>query len=222
MERVNNLTKKLIEYSKKIGIDIIGFADPKLFDRFSEEFQPHAYLKEVETVIIIGIHLYDIMLDVWSRNEEIGKSIQFADTVLKNYCNSISRFLFKHDYEYKIIQYNPGLYLKDSAALAGIGPIGRNNLLITEKFGSQVRLRAIVTTAPLELGIPIYESEYCKECRMCIDACPANAFPNEIYIKDICLEYNHANWKKLSEYTRLWCNECIESCPVGKENKKLL
>ena len=219
MERAKNLTKKLIDYSKKIGIDIIGFADPRLFDRFPEEFQPYAYLKETETVIIIGIHLYDIILDVWSKNEEIGKSIQFADAVLKNYCNSISKFLFKYDHESKIIQYNPGLYLKDSAVLAGIGPIGRNNLLITEKFGAQVRLRAIVTTAPLELGKPIYESEYCKECNKCIDACPANAFPNQVYTKSICLDYNHANWKKLSEYTRLWCNECIESCPVGKENK---
>jgi epoxyqueuosine reductase len=216
MEQVRDFTKKLIKFSKKIGVDLIGFADPKLFDHFAKEFQPYAYLKETKSVIIIGIHLYDIMLDVWSKNEEIGKSIQFADSILKNYCNSISKFLSKHDYKSKIIPYNPGLYLKDSAALAGIGPIGKNNLLITKEFGSQVRLRAIVTAAPLEFGNPIYESSYCKECHNCIDACPANAFPNQLYSKSICLDYNHLNWRKLSNYTRLWCNKCIESCPVGR------
>ncbi len=219
MDQDQEFTNKVIDYSKKVGIDIIGFADPNLFDRFQEENKPNSFLKDLTTVIIVGIHLYDIMLDVWSKNEEIGKSVQFADSVLKNYCNSLSKFLFKQGFESKIIPYNPGLYLKDSAALAGIGPIGKNNLLITEEFGSQVRLRAIVTTAPLVLGKPIYESKFCEECNLCVDSCPADAFNNGSYDKNICLDYNYYNWKKLSNYTRLWCNKCIESCPVGKINK---
>ena len=39
MDQYKELTDKLIEYSNKIGIDIIGFADPNLFDRFLEENQ---------------------------------------------------------------------------------------------------------------------------------------------------------------------------------------
>lgn len=217
MEQDKELTNKIIEYIEKIGVDIVGFADPKLFDRFPKANQPFAYLKETKTVIIIGIHLYDIMLDTWSY--PTGKSLHFADSVLKNYCNSISKFLIKHGFLAKVIPYHPGLFLKDSAALAGLGSIGKNNLLITEKYGSQVRLRAIVTSAPLELGNPIYENPYCEDCNLCIDSCPAKAFPNGKYDKKICNDYNHANWRILSEYSRLWCNECIESCPVGENNK---
>ena len=218
MDQKQELTEKIIEYSRKVGIDVIGFADPMLFNRFPEENQPITFLKGTKSVIIVGIHLYDIILDVWSKNEEIGKSIQFADSVLKNYCNSLSKFLHKQGYKSKVIQYNPGLYLKDSAALAGIGPVGKNNLLITKKYGSQVRLRAIVTTAPSVFGNPILESNFCKECNICIEACPAAAFPNGNYDKKLCLDYNHANWKNFSNFTRLWCNECIESCPIGKIN----
>ena len=219
MDQDQEFTNKVIDYSKKIGIDIIGFADPNLFDRFSEDNRPNSFLKEVKTVIIVGIHLFDIMLDIWSKNEEIGKNAQFADSVLKNYCNSLSRFLSKQGFVCKIFPYNPGLYLKDAAALAGIGPIGKNNLLITEEFGSQVRLRAIVTTSPLVLGQPIYESKFCEQCNMCVDSCPAGALYNGSYDKNICRDYNHSNWKNFSPYTRLWCNRCIESCPVGKNNE---
>jgi epoxyqueuosine reductase QueG len=216
MEQDKELTNKVIEYSGKKGVDIIGFADPKLFDRFPKENQPSVYLKETKTVIIIGIHLYDIMLDIWSKNEETGKDVQFADSLLINYCNSIRNFLTKRGYESKIIPYGPGLYLKDSAALAGMGSIGKNNLLVTEKYGSQVRLRAIATTAPLIIGESILESNFCKDCSICIDACPANAFPNGKYNKEICFNYLYSEWRILSKYSRLFCNECIESCPIGK------
>ncbi|MFX1572999.1 MAG: hypothetical protein ACFFB0_09635 [Promethearchaeota archaeon] len=219
MERFKDLTDKLIEYSNKIGIDIIGFADPNLFDRFLEKNQPFAFLPETKTVIVIGIHLYDLTLDAWSKNEENGKDFHFADSIIVNFCHSISKFLDKQGYESRIIPYSPGLYLKDCAALAGIGPIGKNNLLITKKYGSQVRLRAIATSAPLTCGKSIYKSDYCKECNICIDSCPAKAFPNGNYNKDLCLKYNYANWKELSDYTVIWCNRCIESCPIGKNKK---
>ena len=219
MEQDKELTEKVIEYCKNLGVDIIGFANPNLFDRFPGENQPFAYLKETKTVIIIGIHLYDIILDAWSRNEATGKNLQFADSILKNYCNSIKKYLLKQGFKVKIISYSPGLFLKDSAALAGIGSIGKNNLLITEQFGSQVRLRALTTSAPLILGNPIYESKYCKDCNLCIESCPANAFSNGKYDKESCLEYNYANWKVLSEHAVIWCNQCIESCPVGKNQK---
>ncbi|MFX1481478.1 MAG: hypothetical protein ACFFCI_25650 [Promethearchaeota archaeon] len=220
MERDKELTEEIIEYSKLVGIDIIGFADPSLFNRFPEKNQPNSIIKNTNTVIIIGIHLYDIILDAWSKSEEIGKNVQFADSILQNYCHSIRRLLIKRGYEAKIITYNPGLYLKDAAALAGMGPIGKNNMLITKEYGSQVRLRAIATSAPLNVGKPIFESEYCEDCNICIDSCPAEAFSTGKYEKEPCLKYNYANWEVLSDYSVIWCNICIESCPIGKKRDK--
>ena len=219
MERDKDLTEEVKEHSKLIGVDVIGFANPNLFDRFPEENQPNSILNNTKTVIIIGIHLYDIMLDAWSKNEEIGKNVQFADSILVNYSHSIRKFLIKRGYDAKIITYNPGLYLKEAAALAGIGPIGKNNMLITKEYGSQVRLRAIATTAPLIVGEPIFESKYCENCNICIESCPGEAFPEGKYDKEPCLKYNYANWEVLSDYTVIWCNVCIESCPIGKKRK---
>lgn len=214
MERDEKLTSELRKFSKKLGVDIVGLADPKHFNRFEATFRPESYLSDSKTVIIIGIHLYDVTLDAWYSSK---KNFHFADSILEVHCHRIKDFLFKKGYNSKVMSYTPGLFLKDSAALAGVGPIGKNNLLITKKFGSQVRLRALTTNAPLVVGEPILESEYCKECKICQESCPADAFQDGKYNKDICLKYNLSHLKKLSEYTSIWCNVCIDSCPVGKK-----
>jgi len=60
---------------------------------------------------------------------------------------------------------------------AGLGEIGRNGLLITEKFGPRVRLCKVFTDLPLipdkpvDLGI----QDYCEKCTICAEACPTKA-----------------------------------------------
>ena len=217
MERNLPLTEEIEEYCKKIGVHVVGFADPSLLDRFPEANRPQTFLNNVKTVIVIGFHLYDLTLDAWNYVKEENRSYQFADSIIENLCNRVKRKLDKAGYDSLVISYGPGLYLKDSAVLAGIGPIGKNNLLITPLYGSQVRLRAIVTTAPLKCGEPILESEYCNNCDICHKTCPANAFINGKYTKSVCDEWARANWQILSENTVIWCNVCIEACPIAKK-----
>ena len=74
-----------------------------------------------------------------------------------------------------------GLYLKDAAVMAGLGCIGRNNLLITPQFGPRVRLRAVILSAALP---PTGPSTFdpCKECDApCLAHCPQKAFAEKIY-----------------------------------------
>ncbi len=218
MERDRKLTEEVINLANKIGVDIIGFANPKEFNRFKVENRPETYLKSVQTVIVIGLHLYDIILDVWSEDQTTSKSFHYLDSILKNRAGKIKGFLIKKGYKSKIISYKPGIFLKDAAAIAGLGPIGKNNLIITKKFGSQVRLRAITTEAPLETGSPIEESVYCKDCNICITNCPANALSSTNYIKEACLSYCLLNLRKISDYSSIWCNICIETCPYSKKS----
>jgi epoxyqueuosine reductase len=74
-----------------------------------------------------------------------------------------------------------GVYLKDAAVVAGLGCIGKNNLLVTPKFGPQVRLRAIGLSANLpSTGAIDYDP--CISCQApCIKACPQNAFDHKLY-----------------------------------------
>ena len=57
--------------------------------------------------------------------------------------------------------------------LAGLGWIGRNNLLVNEKLGSQFRLVSILTDMPL--AINKVSKKDCGNCRLCVKICPCGA-----------------------------------------------
>jgi epoxyqueuosine reductase len=69
-----------------------------------------------------------------------------------------------------------GIYLKDAAMLAGLGCVGRNNLLITPEWGPRVRLRALLLDAELTSTGPS-AFDPCRRCEApCRSACPQDAF----------------------------------------------
>ncbi len=69
-----------------------------------------------------------------------------------------------------------GLYLKDSAVLAGLGCIGRNNMLVTPEFGPRVRLRALTIDIELPSSGP-QDFDPCRRCEnWCRRGCPQSAF----------------------------------------------
>jgi epoxyqueuosine reductase len=86
-----------------------------------------------------------------------------------------------------------GTYLKDAAAAAGLGCIGRNNLLITREYGPRVRLRALTLDADLPssgavdqagVGAPGDPVRFdpCAGCDApCLRVCPQGAFADLIY-----------------------------------------
>jgi epoxyqueuosine reductase len=73
-----------------------------------------------------------------------------------------------------------GIYLKDAAVLAGLGCLGKNNMLITPEFGPKIRLRALSLEEELTPTGPI-EFDPCSGCEeYCKKACPQNAYGNII------------------------------------------
>ncbi len=63
---------------------------------------------------------------------------------------------------------------KTVATRAGLGWIGKCALLVTEQYGSAIRLNSILTDAPLAVGTPVERSQ-CGECAACCLACPGSA-----------------------------------------------
>jgi epoxyqueuosine reductase len=69
-----------------------------------------------------------------------------------------------------------GIYLKDTAVLAGLGCIGKNNMLVTPELGPKVRLRVLLLEEDLTPTGPI-SFDPCDGCEeFCKNACPQNAF----------------------------------------------
>ncbi len=57
--------------------------------------------------------------------------------------------------------------------LAGLGWLGRNNLLVHPTFGSHVRYNTVLTSMPLDAGRELEAG--CASCVECLSICPAGA-----------------------------------------------
>jgi len=95
---------------------------------------------------------------------------------------------------------------------AGLGWIGRNNLLVNPDIGSRFRMVTILTDMPLSFDDPIEGS--CGKCHQCIPVCPAQA------IDEDPKNFNHwACFEKLKEFRnrgivgQYICGVCIKACP---------
>jgi epoxyqueuosine reductase len=74
-----------------------------------------------------------------------------------------------------------GAYMKDAAVLAGLGCIGKNNMLITPQYGPRLRLRVMLTDADLP-STGALSFDPCEDCTVpCRKVCPQNAFAEQIY-----------------------------------------
>ncbi len=107
---------------------------------------------------------------------------------------------------------------KEIAVRAGLGWIGRSNLLVTPEYGSQVRLGTILTDMPLETGTPLERD--CGECTACAAVCPAAA------IKETPAGFDHlACFEMLKEFQKkkyagqYICGVCVKACP-GRDGVK--
>jgi epoxyqueuosine reductase QueG len=81
------------------------------------------------------------------------------------------------------------LSLKHACLSAGMGQIGRSNLLLTPEFGPHQRLGGIITEAALEPD-PYREMELCPaSCIRCEQACPVGALRGGTYQVDPCFNY---------------------------------
>lgn len=77
---------------------------------------------------------------------------------------------------------------KTVATRAGLGWIGKNCLLVTQEFGSAIRLSSLVTDAPLQCQEPV-ENSLCGTCRICVDKCPAQALSGTLWKTGITREH---------------------------------
>ncbi len=98
---------------------------------------------------------------------------------------------------------------------AGLGWIGRNNLLVNPIYGAKARYVSILTDLPIKTGVPLEIN--CGDCRACVDSCPCGAIKENVEDFDIDACYKQlrefSSKRKIGQYI---CGLCVKVCKGKK------
>ncbi len=97
------------------------------------------------------------------------------------------------------------------AVRAGLGWIGRNNLIINPRYGAAVRYGSILTDMPIAADKPI-ETD-CGDCYKCLPICPATAIKGSYKDYDMVSCMNKLKWFQKNYNSRHYiCGICVKIC----------
>ncbi|WP_298541686.1 tRNA epoxyqueuosine(34) reductase QueG [uncultured Aquimarina sp.] len=112
------------------------------------------------------------------------------------------------------------------AAKSGLGWIGKNSNLLTQKVGSYYFIAELIVDLELEYDTPV--TDHCGTCTACIDACPTQAIVDP-YVVDgsKCISYFTIELKEEipSDYSGKFdnwmfgCDVCQDVCPWNRFSK---
>ena len=108
---------------------------------------------------------------------------------------------------------------------AGLGELGRNGMMISERFGARIHMpdpiltdMPLIADGPIDLGV----EDFCKICRKCANNCPTNSIsfgPKVIYNGIQKYKINWLTCYKIRPYVADHygsCLTCIAVCPFTK------
>jgi len=116
--------------------------------------------------------------------------------------------------------------LPPMAVAAGLGELGRHNILIADRFGTRVRIGAVTMTAPLRADRPrnLGVRAFCARCRKCADNCPPRALSAGSPVDVNGVEKWPTGVERCYRYWRLMgtdCGVCMVVCPFSHPDSPL-
>ncbi|MDR1813013.1 MAG: hypothetical protein LBQ87_09330 [Candidatus Fibromonas sp.] len=104
---------------------------------------------------------------------------------------------------------------RELAAMAGLGFIGKNTMLINPKFGSGFFIGGILLNTDALHTVGALPNG-CAKCRKCIDACPNKALSEDGFLDSRrCASYLTIEYRgEFSEEQREWAKHSIFGCDI--------
>ncbi len=241
----SELTEKIIEKAKSLGAAIAGVASieslkkspshriyPKIGMNLEEHWQDAkeeakpgemAWPADAVSAVVIGVaHNPDEPeLDWWDGKGTPGNRILVG--INKKLSEWIENTFSIKTYKLPYFVEKGGIFLKDAAVMAGLGCIGKNNLVITPGYSPRIRFRALLLDREAEATGPL-EFNPCEGCKQpCRKACPIKAFQNTVYSADALGQSILPGIN--GTYDRVTCNvkmkkdidEALMAIPAGDE-----
>jgi epoxyqueuosine reductase len=200
---IQSLKEEIIQYSKEIGIDKIGFTTASTFGELKNRLvrqqelgyqsgfevsdiekrvNPKLLLDEAQSIISIAL-AYPSKMKVRVTSKKGERRGIFCRAswgedyhhIVRDRLRKLEEFILSKVPEARVKSMVDTGELSDRAVAerAGIGWSGKNCSIITPEFGSYVYLGEMITNIPFEPDTPI--EDQCGDCTLCLDACPTGA-----------------------------------------------
>ena len=243
------MKEKILEFCKSLGLDTVGFVKCRRFSEleevynirkdkgFENEFEeqdiekrvnPNVYMEDGKTIITIAFpYLYnedyvDNGFSVYTR----GMDYHY---VVSNFLKKISEYIESLGGRAISLVDSNSLPERYIAYLGNIGFIGKNNMLITKKYGSYVFLGEIITDLEIQCEEErtleeLRTHKECGTCEICYKNCPTKVL-NRSKMKNTnsCMSYITQKKDIEDKYLKLMkgrifgCDSCQKECPYNKE-----
>jgi epoxyqueuosine reductase len=258
---LTEIEKKIIEIALENGATIAGIADvrklkksgshviyPKMGDyagvgtvKGDDTLTAHqlfAWPDSARSALVVGLsHPKDQPeLDWWDGRGTPGNRILIR--IVQQTREQIEADLNMATHKLHYYVEKGGVFLKDAAVLAGLGCIGKNNMLVTPAYGPRVRLRALFLDAELDSTGPV-EFDPCADCKVyCRRVCPEKAMDEKAAVfesldsapalpgRDGAYDRERCNVRMEKDIAASggagepapikYCRRCEFACPAGK------
>ena len=104
------------------------------------------------------------------------------------------------------------------AAYAGIGEIGRCNMLVNQRYGNRLKIGAVLTNLPLLADEPVDFGlvDFCRTCLLCAQKCPAQAISfGEPEMVNGLYQWPHDGRKCMETWMIMGTGICMACCPFS-------
>ncbi len=243
----DDLKQRLIVEMMRVGAYDVRMADPRVgFEHARPGQHPLEIMPECRTVVAFCVAKDDVAdtlyvgvrrsvpqePDKWTVNLAVDDpsmylghrvSLLFPAYVILKAQSLLSQAGFRVVERFDKSLEQPPLPLKLCAFEAGLGVYGKSGLILHPELGNGMVLGAFLTDAAMSPDGRSNAADPCRDCRLCIDSCPAGAYgPNGEYHGLWSRERCDATRARLISQGYSTCNLCWIVCPAGTVDRDSL
>lgn len=217
-------TKEVKRILFDLGADLCGIASVDRFGKAPKGYHPLDVLPTCKSVVVFAKRFlagtlackktapYFVVRNTLS-NKLDDMAVLFCEELEKAGALAVpTGTIGPTEFDVSTGRYRNMISAKHAAQAAGLGVIGKNTLLITPEYGNMVWLHAVLTELELEPD-PLIDRDYCKDCDICVKACPVQAVGEPELKQTVCSGYMFGS--ENGGETIIKCNSCRAMCPYA-------
>jgi epoxyqueuosine reductase QueG len=227
-----NIRREVDDFIINLGAFAVGVADPyRGFANALKGCHPNDVMAGCRSVIV---YAFNIGLDYY-RALDCGRGNLRLGHLYRDWVGfQLTAFLKQRGYEVAEVPKELAdekkkiarMSLKLAAYEAGIGVFGRPSIIVTPDYGPRANLGVVLTDALMMSDGRMEGFDPCKDCSVCIGACPVNAIKADMppptgFDRQKCIGFVDWLREKTNDKVKL-CGCCFNKCKAGKLVKKSL